>query len=273
MDLEQQGAGKIQNKKLNTKSLFIILLESTLGWTPTLQRGFRNIRVGEADCCTWFSALFFFLFFALDLLDAIFDLILSIRTTYYGSAPSGGNAGLGILLIVMTILGRVVYGMYGLAEADPNFHDNGDVLSKFLVMEATVFLLEDGAAILLLAADPGEKDTVETVSMYLTAIFGICYCIFFMLIAMGWIMCCGCLGGASMFFLIIPSCIMFEVVYFFKEVLLKGDDDDAVSGTLQIAAFIIYGIGAFLTVVMFLGTVWEAATEEELVPKKSTESN
>ena len=253
MNLEQQGAGNLQSK-LNTKSLFIILLESTLGWTPTLQRGFKNIRAGEVDCCVWFSTLFFFLFFALDLLDAIFDLILSIRTTYFGSAPSSN--GLGILLLVMTILGRVVYGMYGVTEANLKSHD-GDALLTFLIMEATVFLLEDGAAILLLAADPGKKDIVETCSMYLTAIFGICYCGFFVLATICYV-CeegCNCFAGFTALLIMIPACIIFEVFYFFQEVILKRDDDDVVSEKLQIAAFIVYGIGAFLVSILFLATI------------------
>lgn len=69
-----------------------------------------------------------------------------------------------------------------------------------------------------------------------------------------------------MILLIIPACIMFEDVYFFLKVLLKGDDDDTVSEKLQIAAFVIYGIGAFLTSLMFLGTI-SSPTETEKVPK------
>ena len=42
-------------------------------------------------------------------------------------------------------------------------------------MEIAVFFLEDGAAILLLANSTDGMDIVETISMYLTTICGLCY--------------------------------------------------------------------------------------------------
>ena len=43
----------------------------------------------------------------------IFDLILSVKTLMYGSG--GGGIGMGLLLFVMTIFGRIVSGLYGWA--------------------------------------------------------------------------------------------------------------------------------------------------------------
>ena len=94
-----------RNVDIDVKSVTVIILESSLGWTPTLWSKIHLTKDTDSDCFDWSIASLFFIAFLVDFVDAVFDLILAVRTTYFGTS---GDRGLGILLLFMTILGRVV---------------------------------------------------------------------------------------------------------------------------------------------------------------------
>lgn len=143
-----------------------VILLAILGWTPIL---WKHVRESH-----WLIAGFFVLFFLLDLADAIFDLILAGQLLYIGC----DGAGLwGVFLLLATIVGRLVSGFYGL------HYSNGSFL-EYSFMELTVFLIEDGAAILVLAklsnrmgtySLGGMDTTVDTINIYLTTACALCH--------------------------------------------------------------------------------------------------
>merc|ERR1719223_823114 len=144
-----------------------VFLLAAFGWTPDLLKYMRG-----TSRSTFGFFLFFILFFV-DLADAIFDLILSVQTIVLGS--EGAGTGLGFLLFITTApSGRIISGTYGWRVAkDPPPEDWAFVY--FATMEMVVFFLEDGAAILVLAKSTGGMTVVETISMWLTMICGVCY--------------------------------------------------------------------------------------------------
>ena len=212
---------------------------STIGWTSHL---WPNIR--EKRC---FLAAFYFCFFILDLADAVFDLILSIKTIIHGSdEEEGAGLGLGTLLFVTTILGRIISGLYGykVAEEPP---PEDEAFFYFALMEMAVFFLEDGAAILVLANSTGEMDLVERISMYLTMVCGICYIGYFVL-DWGREALKDRLRCTNILFMLVPaSSAAFQGYIMVTQVLLSKDEDDvSLSGVLEIAALIVYGVTAFI---------------------------
>lgn len=95
--------------------------------------------------------------------------------------------GLGILLFVTTILGRIVSGLYGWAEAIKPTDRDELSLGVFSYMELAVYFLEDGASILVLAknsATGGEMNIVQKISLYLTILCGLCYLGYFVFFIM-----------------------------------------------------------------------------------------
>ena len=238
----------------------MLFLSSSLGWTPDL---YNKIKNGE-----WSLAILYCFAFIVDLADAVFDLILSFQTLYRGD---DGGKGLGILLGVMTILGRFITGLYGgYAKRNTRDDDEEYVLYNlfseefkavaYLLMELTVFLLEDGAAILLLAKTTNSSsslDVLQTISLCLTLICaGAFILLFYGLLWVHFIRKAGyCKPFKSC---IVPSVylavISFAVFAFptfmiwilIQEVLVKGEDDPPFSGGLELASYIIYGVGAFI---------------------------
>ena len=99
----------MSDKEGNTILLFLL---SALGGIPELYNNINQVKCRES-CSTWLIAIVYMLTFLVDLTDAVVDLILGFRTAYGGSEAEGGGKGLGILLLVMTILGRFVTVLYG----------------------------------------------------------------------------------------------------------------------------------------------------------------
>ena len=85
-------------------------------------------------------------------------------------------------------------------------------------METTVFFLEDGAAILVLANSEGSLDTVDIISMWLTIICGLFYIFYFVILV----------SVSSIF----QAYILITQVFISK---------DSFSGGLEIGAFVVYG--------------------------------
>ena len=123
----------------------------------------------------------------------------------------------------------------------------------YLIMELGVFLLEDGAAILLLAktANSSSLDVVQTISLCLTLICAGAFALVFLGVVVRQI----CQGGfdsgcdACMFASYIIATIAFPVfmiAILIKEVFLKGEDDPPFEGGIELASYIVYGIGAFI---------------------------
>ena len=228
----------------NNDSVLKTTALAAIGYTPELLK-FTN---GERHLSPKFFALFFL--FLVDLTDAVFDLILSVRTMIVGTG--GAGFGLGLLLAIATILGRVVSAIYGWNVS--KYPNEEAAFLRFAFMEFVVFFLEDGAAILVLANSTGGMSILETISMWLTMICGVCYIglivynviednlkrrgqVFFFLNF-------GLLPGAS---------AIFQVYILITEVILSKDGDPPLSGGLETAAFVVYGITA---VVLGGGSVW-----------------
>lgn len=119
----------------------------------------------------------------------------------------------------------------------------------FIIMELTMFLIEDGAAILVLASDPGDEDLVENLSMYLTAICGLGYCLFLFFYSIPLLACC-CFQFVIPFFILV-ACVIFEVIYFFKAVILTGEDDEDSLRNMEVAAYAMYGVDVIFGLVTF----------------------
>ena len=232
-------------------------LESTTGWTPHLYDKIHRVRCGESSCSEWLQAMFYTFAFVVDLADAIIDLCLSIQTIYYGNDdPEGGGIGLGILLGVMTLAGRFITGLYGKLSkkhVEENEGESTRVLN-YIITELSVFMLEDGAAILLLVKNPS-LGALERISLYLTLICagGFIFVIFcFLLFALIGVVCfkseygrAGCIGVS--FCIIISGFPSFLLYLLFQEVLMKeADEEEQFSQGLQTASYVIYGIGSFL---------------------------
>ena len=221
-----------------------VFLLAAFGWTPDLLKYMRG-----TSRSTFGFFLFFILFFV-DLADAVFDLILSVQTIMLGS--EGAGTGLGLLLFITTVLGRIVSGLYGwhVAKHPP---DEYEAFFTFAMMEMGVFFLEDGAAILVLAKSTGGMTVVETISMWLTMICGVCYIGYFVF-SLGKVMLEDWQYGywESLLYTVLPAVgsVVFQSYIFITEVILSKDDDAPLSGVLEIAAFAVYGVSA-----LFIGGV------------------
>ena len=214
-----------------------IILLAAFGWTPDLLKYMRGI-----ESCP-FKFAFFFIFFFVDLADAIFDLILSVQTIMLGS--EGAGTGLGLLLFITTVLGRIVSGLYGwhVAKHPP---DEYEAFFTFAMMEMGVFFLEDGAAILVLAKSTGGMTVVETISMWLTMICGVCYIGYFVFDTVKIMLKEGLSWVNLLFSTLAAGSVVFQSYILITEVLLSNDDDAPLSGGLEIAAFVVYGISALI---------------------------
>merc|ERR1719223_2469077 len=215
-----------------------VFLLAAFGWTPDLLKYMRG-----TSRSTFGFFLFFILFFV-DLADAVFDLILSVQTIMLGS--EGAGTRLGLLLLITTVLGRIVSGLYGRrVEKYPPPED--EAFFAFAWMETAVFFLEDGAAILVLANSTGGMTVVETISMWLTMICGVCYIGYFVFYlgkqmledGLDW-------QPLLLFSTLAAGSVVFQSYILITEVILSNDDDAPLSGGLEIAAFVVYGITALI---------------------------
>ena len=217
-------------------SVVKIVSLATIGYSPELLKYTKDAQR--------LTPKFFYLFFIflVGFADAVFDLILSVQTMVLGT--EGAGIGLGILLAIATILGRVVSALYAWWWVSKDPPTKEEAFIYFAWMEVAVFSLEDGAAILVLANSPGEMTVVETISLWLTIICGVSYFgyIIFELIrdsgsddttgdTLGFLL-CGIPGAIATFLV----CVLFITV-----------DDAPLSGGLETATFVLYGINALVS--------------------------
>jgi len=214
-----------------------IILLAAFGWTPDLSKYMRGRETSP------FQFIFFCILFLVDLADAIFDLILSVQTMSLGS--EGAGTGMGLLLFITTALGRILSALYGRYVAK-NPPPEDAAFAYFAWMEMGVFFLEDGAAILVLAKSTGGMTVVETISMWLTMICGVCYIGYFAF-DLGKQMLEDGLNLVQSFLFSTPSVgsVVFQSYILITEVSLSNDDDAPLSGGLEIAAFSVYVGSAF----------------------------
>ena len=169
--------------------------------------------------------------FLVDLADAVIDLILSLQVSFGGIE---GGRGLGLLLGIMTLVSRYVIHLYGKIETPQPI--------DIVWMEMTVFMLEDGAAILLLAKNPSSSsDVIQSISQILTIICAVSF-------ILGFIMLTDRYTGIVSFRLKL-SAPVFMLFILIKEVLIKQsveDDNDPLSGALEEVSYIVYGLGVLL---------------------------
>ena len=215
-----------------------IILLAAFGWTPDLSKYMRGRETSP------FQFIFFCILFLVDLADAIFDLILSVQTIMLGS--EGAGTGMGFFLFITAVLGRIVFALYGrnVVKKPP---DEDVAFRVFAFMEMGVFFLEDGAAILVLAKSTGGMTVVETISMWLTMICGVCYIGYFPF-SLGKVMLEDWQYGywESLLYTVLPAVgsVVFQSYILITHVILSKDDDAPLSGGLEIAGFIVYGITA-----------------------------
>lgn len=237
------------------------------GWTPTLLRKLKKAYETKAVSSTTVCIVLGFLV-AADLIDAIFDTILAIGTIFSGS--SGG--GLAILLLVMTFVGRLVNGFYADYAALGEDHCIQDAL--FALVGGTVFLLEDGAFILLQATTDKERNFVDIFSMYMSAICGFGYVLFFAILVILLIPTAyqfvrgitGLLGGsdeghclATIFLMGLPifavvtllGCAIFQVYILFEYVILR-QDNDVLPQDLETTFYVVYAVGGAIAILCSL---------------------
>ena len=247
---QQQTQNDEQDGQCGADNTCTLFLSSSLGWTPELYNKINKVKCGESSFGEWSQAIFYSFAFLVDLADAIFDLILAFQTLY-GGGDDGGK-GLGILLGIMTIVGRFITGLYG-GFAKRSMQYDEDELTKagfYLFMELTVFLLEDGAAILLLAktTNSSSLDVLQTISLCLTLICAgafilVVFGIMVHLIRQNGACCYAC---GQPFFIAVIVFPTFMIWILIQEVMVKGEDDSNFSGGLELASYIIYGVGSFI---------------------------
>lgn len=256
--------GVTRNCRTCDRSVMYTLVQSSLGFTPTLRKHIDQIRqdANTTNWREWLSALFLVILLLVNLFDAFFDMFLSVRTIFHGPTQL---RGLGILLCEMTLLGRFITAWYGRKVAAATGGDDQDSIIFLASTETAVFLIEDGASILFIANHEGDKDFVEMMCVSLSAILGLGFCVFFAILAI-WRLYLLHLDGTGplqrLFSItaeemldhslscIIIGFVIFQVLFLFTEVILK-ETDNSLSVNKELAAYIIYGIGAFTGCLVF----------------------
>ena len=109
----------------------------------------------------------------------------------------------------------------------------------------------------MLAKSTGGMTVVETISMWLTILCGVCYIGYFVFFVVKDMLeegldCVSLLYSTpsvgSVLLYLTPSVgsVVFQSYILITEVLLSNDDDAPLSGGLEIAAFVVYGITALI---------------------------
>lgn len=224
-------------EKKNDNSLCCMFLGSTLGWTPDLWK-----YVNQQTSSKYRVAFHVFIFFV-DLADAIFDMILAAQTITSGSLLDGGGGFLGILLLVMTLFGRVIMGLYGRWDSKQTFEDDGmrARFRMFAAVEVTIFYLEDAASILVLAnnnSTTGQLNLIETVSMYLTIICALCFLVYSGLPSRD--------DESQLLQFAVSSLLRVAPAIFWLYLLVSHvlipNNIVPLSGPLEISAYVVYGV-------------------------------
>ena len=192
--------GSNSNKRLlikprpndQTQGFLWVISLAVLGWTPPVWFSIKNLKSDlKKASSTWkekakalMVAIVFLLIFLLDFSDAVVDLLIFFQDLMEGME---GNRVYGILLGIMTILARLLAGWYGVAHnriSRSEYYDDKVeelLIAVYFFVELSVFMMEDGAAILYLAHTDREDDILTKINMVLTSICGasfVCYNLF-----------------------------------------------------------------------------------------------
>lgn len=265
------------------KAYAIVFLEGFLGWSPPLWLSIDKLNSckkannGNATpnspppttTTRWEQlqlvtrAVFLGTVFWVDLLDAVVDIALGYQTFMKGSEViPQSSVQLGILVFVMTLLARCLAGVYGLfaTAKQHRFGENEGDIDVYVIVELTIFMMEDGAAILLLASHP-EDSLLTSISLWLTIVTVVLLLVRFLSTIVGFSVTdirdhnygCGMIVCLAACFLVPLAPPIFMMYILFQEVILKDedaidDDDDGFSGPLRNISIGVYAIG-----VLFLG--------------------
>ena len=105
----------------------------------------------------WKFILFAFLALS-DITDTVFDFILSYRVTII---ESDEHTAYGNLLLIMTLVCRLLSVSYMASQKSQINKTGSFAILLFCFVELIIFLLEDGASIMLMAKDPKERDFAD----------------------------------------------------------------------------------------------------------------
>jgi len=152
------------------------------------------------------------------------------------------------LLLVMTIIGRIISGIHGQMSLDRG----EDTLSAFTFMESSVFILEDGAAILFLAKRGNVEGFLEEASMYLTVVCGVGFMITWTMIVISQCFRCNSsLPTASLSTLLVPLGFATYLGFILTtETSLFGKIPD--DNLIDTKDFVIYGIASAYMILISL---------------------
>lgn len=250
---------KINNtEEINSTDIIL----SIIGWNPILKNSAVKEKERELNCGNLWKFILFAFLALLDITDTVFDFILSYRVTFI---ESDEHTAYGILLLIMTFVCRLLSVSYMASQKSQMNKTGSFAVLLFCLVELTIFLLEDGASIMLMANDPKERDFVTYMSMYMSAICGICYCSSFVILSTylwvtkkyEW----NDPHPVSIIAVItMPLCAAFQVFILFQYVVLNHESKDLSAG-LEIAVYMVYGVGSFISISCSYWFLWFHSTD------------
>jgi len=160
------------------------LFLSIIGWIPPIWFSEEEIKLlnrTKLKICPLLQVVGFILIFLVDFSDSVVDLTIFFTRIIDGKYDNDIYV---ILLGVMTIVARFLMGWYGVVYSCIHNSVHGDkelkdlAIATYFFIGLTVFMLEDGAATLFLANNTGDEDILMTLSMILSTICGIGFCLY-----------------------------------------------------------------------------------------------
>ena len=139
---------KINNtEEINSTDIIL----SIIGWNPILKNSAVKEKERELNCGNLWKFILFAFLALLDITDTVFDFILSYRVTII---ESDEHTAYGILLLIMTLVYRLLSVSYMASQKSQINKTGSFAILLFCFVELIIFLLEDGASIMLMANDP-----------------------------------------------------------------------------------------------------------------------
>jgi len=222
-------------------------IKALLGWSPP-----DFFKCSDLNCCKnglkgFMTGIIVCFFFFIDISDAIVDFLLGANSIVNGSK---GKGALGVWLIVATIVGRLLAAIHANSTTFKDA-DRENQTFYYIVLEMTVFLVEDGAAIIFLAMNPNDG-LLNTLSSWLSLICGCCFIMYVLYYGVK-----DCIkseiGQNKMIFLLTLSSPVFMISILLRYVLLKDADfDNAYSGWIKYTTFFIYVSGSCIAIRYFI---------------------
>jgi len=239
------------------RNQLFVVFKAMLGWSPPEWFRVSDLNYSKNGLKGFMTGIIVFFFFIIDISDAIVDLLLGFDSVVNGSK---GEGTLGVWLVIATIVGRVLAAIHATKFKT---EDRQEQTFVYILMEMSVFMVEDGAAIIFLAMNP-EDGLLNTLSSWLSLICGCCFIVY---ILHQWVINNESMTiGLIIIYLLLITGPVFLIIILLTQVLLKDsdDDDNDFSGPLKIASFVIYGIGSFVTMAFFIVGVIATGTSSSL---------